>query len=109
MSNMAVTENRILLRYADEPDYSVDIDCYLEKGGYETLRRALTMKPEDIRLGVKASGLRGRGGAGFPCGVKWHDLVDRRSGKPIYLIYNGDESEPGTFKDRQLIHKDPHS
>ena len=56
---------------------------------------------------MKASGLRGRGGAGFPCGVKW-SFVDRRSGKPIYLICNADESEPGTFKDRQIIYKDPH-
>ena len=55
---------------------------------------------------VKKSGLRGRGGAGFPCGVKW-SLVDRKSGKPIYLIVNADESEPGTFKDRALIEGDP--
>lgn len=105
---MAVTETRMLLKYADEADYSPAIDSYLKVGGYESLKKALTMKPEDIRLEVKASGLRGRGGAGFPCGVKWHDLVDRKSGKPIYLICNADESEPGTFKDRQLIHKDPH-
>ena len=54
-----------------------------------------------------ASGLRGRGGAGFSCGLKW-SFVDRKSGKPIYLICNADESEPGTFKDKQIIHKDPH-
>ena len=60
-----------------------------------------------IREEVKASGLRGRGGAGFSCGLKW-SFVDRRSGKPIYLICNADESEPGTFKDRQIIYKDPH-
>ena len=62
---------------------------------------------EQIRDDVKLSGLRGRGGAGFSCGLKW-SFVDRRSGKPIYLICNADESEPGTFKDRQIIHKDPH-
>ncbi len=105
---MAAKENRILLKHADEPSYTVDIDCYLKHGGYENLKKALGMKPEDIRLEVKASGLRGRGGAGFPCGVKWHDLVDRKSGNPIYLVCNCDESEPGTFKDRQLVHKDPH-
>ncbi|MEZ5275308.1 MAG: NADH-quinone oxidoreductase subunit NuoF [Opitutaceae bacterium] len=105
---MAVTETRILLKHADEPGYSPAIRSYLQVGGYESLKKALTLKPEEIRLEVKASGLRGRGGAGFPCGVKWHDLVDRKSGKPIYLICNADESEPGTFKDRQLIHKDPH-
>jgi NADH-quinone oxidoreductase subunit F len=62
---------------------------------------------EQIREDVKLSGLRGRGGAGFSCGMKW-SFVDRRSGKPIYLICNADESEPGTFKDRQIIHRDPH-
>ncbi len=62
---------------------------------------------EQIREDVKISGLRGRGGAGFSCGLKW-SFVDRKSGKPIYLICNADESEPGTFKDRQIIHKDPH-
>src|SRR5262249_7068137 len=62
---------------------------------------------EQIREDVKLSGLRGRGGAGFSCGLKW-SFVDRRSGKPIYLICNADESEPGTFKDRQILHKDPH-
>ena len=56
---------------------------------------------------MKISGLRGRGGAGFSCGLKW-GFVDRKSGKPIYLICNADESEPGTFKDRQIIYKDPH-
>jgi NADH-quinone oxidoreductase subunit F len=62
---------------------------------------------EALREDVKASGLRGRGGAGFSAGLKW-SFVDRRSGKPIYLICNADESEPGTFKDRQILHKDPH-
>ncbi len=64
-------------------------------------------KPEELVDEVKKSGLRGRGGAGFPCGVKW-TLVDRKSGKPIYLVVNADESEPGTFKDRYIIHQDPH-
>ena len=63
--------------------------------------------PEQIRQEVMVSGLRGRGGAGFSCGLKW-SFVDRKSGKPIYLICNADESEPGTFKDRQIIYKDPH-
>jgi NADH-quinone oxidoreductase subunit F len=62
---------------------------------------------EQIRDDVKISGLRGRGGAGFSCGLKW-SFVDRKSGKPIYLICNADESEPGTFKDRQIMYKDPH-
>ena len=62
---------------------------------------------EVIRKEVLTSGLRGRGGAGFSAGMKWN-FVNRKSGKPIYLLCNADESEPGTFKDRQIIHKDPH-
>ncbi|HET7624418.1 MAG TPA: NADH-quinone oxidoreductase subunit F, partial [Verrucomicrobiae bacterium] len=112
-------EHRLILKFADEPGYTPDIECYLRHGGYESLRKALAMPPvdlpdgkkkspqEQIRDAVKASGLRGRGGAGFSCGLKW-SFVDRKSGKPIYLICNADESEPGTFKDRQIIHKDPH-
>ena len=110
---------KLILKHADEPGYTPDIDCYLRHGGYETLKKALAIQPKDlpdgkkqtgpeqIRDDVKASGLRGRGGAGFSCGLKW-SFVDRKSGKPIYLICNADESEPGTFKDRQIIHKDPH-
>ncbi|HHY86240.1 MAG TPA: NADH-quinone oxidoreductase subunit NuoF [Verrucomicrobia bacterium] len=113
------SEYRLILKHADEPGYTPDIDCYLRHGGYETLKKALSLPPkelpdgrtmsgpEQIREEVKISGLRGRGGAGFSCGLKW-SFVDRKSGKPIYLICNADESEPGTFKDRQIIHKDPH-
>src|SRR6187455_1574810 len=112
-------EFRLILKHADTAGYTPDIDCYMRHGGYETLKKALSIPPKDlpdgkklsaqeqIREDVKLSGLRGRGGAGFSCGLKW-SFVDRRSGKPIYLICNADESEPGTFKDRQIIHKDPH-
>jgi NADH-quinone oxidoreductase subunit F len=112
-------EFRLILKHADEPGYTPDIECYLRHGGYEALKKALAIQPRDlaegkkmsaqeqIREDVKISGLRGRGGAGFSCGLKW-SFVDRKSGKPIYLICNADESEPGTFKDRQIIHKDPH-
>jgi NADH-quinone oxidoreductase subunit F len=112
-------EHRLILKYADQPGYTNDLDCYVRHGGYEMLKKALAVAPKDladgkkmsgpeqIREDVKASGLRGRGGAGFSCGLKW-SFVDRRSGKPIYLICNADESEPGTFKDRQIIYKDPH-
>jgi NADH-quinone oxidoreductase subunit F len=112
-------EYRLILKHADEPGYTPDIECYLRHGGYEMLKKALAIPSkelpdgkkvspqEQLRDDVKASGLRGRGGAGFSCGLKW-SFVDRRSGKPIYLICNADESEPGTFKDRQIIHKDPH-
>ena len=100
-------ERRIVFRHVGEPGYTTDLACYVRHGGYETLRKAVTRKPEELIDEVKKSGLRGRGGAGFPCGVKW-TLVDRKSGKPIYLIVNADESEPGTFKDRYIVYKDPH-
>ena len=112
-------EYRLILKNVDQPCYTTDIDCYLRHGGYEALKKAISLPAKDlpdgkklspqeqIRDEVKISGLRGRGGAGFSCGLKW-SFVDRRSGKPIYLICNADESEPGTFKDRQIIYKDPH-
>jgi NADH-quinone oxidoreductase subunit F len=112
-------EYRLILKHADEPGYTPDIECYLRHGGYQALRKGLALQtkplpdgramtgPEQLRDEVMKSGLRGRGGAGFSCGLKW-SFVDRKSGKPIYLICNADESEPGTFKDKQLLHKDPH-
>lgn len=83
------------------------IKVYKEHGGYQTLTKALKMKPEDIINEVKASELRGRGGAGFPTGVKW-GFLPKNSTKPVYLICNADEGEPGTFKDRQILEYDPH-
>jgi NADH-quinone oxidoreductase subunit F len=83
------------------------LDGYLRTGGYGPLRTALGMGPADLRELVKASGLRGRGGAGFPTGVKW-GFVPQDTGKPIYLVVNADEGEPGTFKDRELMERDPH-
>jgi NADH-quinone oxidoreductase subunit F len=65
------------------------------------------MQPKDITEEVKKSGLRGRGGAGFPTGMKW-TFIPPNNTKPVYLICNGDESEPGTFKDRYILHQDPH-
>ena len=112
-------ECRQILKYVDQPGYTPDLECYLRHGGYEVLKKALALAPktlpngqtlsgpEQLRREVMASGLRGRGGAGFSCGLKW-SFVDRKSGKPIYLICNADESEPGTFKDKQIIYKDPH-
>jgi NADH-quinone oxidoreductase subunit F len=112
-------EYRLILKHADESGYTPDMECYLRHGGYEDLKKALVIPPktlpdgrtalgaEQIRDDVKLSGLRGRGGAGFSCGLKW-SFVDRKSGKPIYLICNADESEPGTFKDKQILYKDPH-
>jgi len=100
-------EKRLILKHADEPGYTRDIDCYIKHGGYEVQKKAYKMEPDAIHKEVMDSGIRGRGGAGFPTGLKWK-FLDRRSGKPIYLICNADESEPGTFKDKQVIYKDPH-
>ncbi|MBC8043140.1 MAG: NADH-quinone oxidoreductase subunit NuoF [Rhizobacter sp.] len=81
---------------------------YESAGGYKNLKKVLsTMKPEEVVADVKKSGLRGRGGAGFPTGLKWSFLA-RPEGKPRYLACNGDESEPGTFKDRQIFEFNPH-
>jgi len=100
-------QRRIIFQHIDEPGYTTDLACYRRHGGYEVLAQAVKRKPEELIEEVKKSGLRGRGGAGFPCGVKF-GLVDRKSGKPIYLVVNADESEPGTFKDRYIMHQDPH-
>jgi NADH-quinone oxidoreductase subunit F len=97
---------RVLLANVDKPN-STAIDTYLASGGYESARKALAMAPGDITQLVKDSELRGRGGAGFPTGMKW-SFVPKNAPKPTYLLCNADESEPGTFKDRVLIEKDPH-
>jgi NADH-quinone oxidoreductase subunit F len=82
-------------------------EVYRENGGYKSVEKALSMQPDDITEEVKASGLRGRGGAGFPVGMKW-SFIDKKSGKPRHLVCNADESEPGTFKDRFLMEYIPH-
>jgi NADH-quinone oxidoreductase subunit F len=96
----------ILLR-ARGTKNSRSIDTYLSAGGYQSLAKALEMEQDAVIEEVKSSGLRGRGGAGFPTGVKW-GFVPKDIDKPKYLICNADESEPGTFKDREIIHVDPH-
>jgi NADH-quinone oxidoreductase subunit F len=100
-------ERRIVFKNAWTQGYTPDIDCYVKHGGYEQIKKALKMKPEEIIEEVKKANLRGRGGAGFPCGVKW-GFIRRDDGKPHYITCNGDESEPGTFKDRYILHNDPH-
>lgn len=84
-----------------------NLDTYRQHGGYETLKKALGMKPDDIVEEVKKSGLRGRGGAGFPTGMKWSFLA-KPEGVPRHLVCNADESEPGTFKDRYMMERLPH-
>jgi NADH-quinone oxidoreductase subunit F len=100
-------ERRIIFENISRPGWSPDIDTYLAHGGYKMLEKALGMQPQEIVDTVKAANLRGRGGAGFPCGVKW-SFIKREDGKPHYITVNGDESEPGTFKDRYILHNDPH-
>ena len=112
------SEYKLVLRHVDEAGYTNDIKCYQKHGGYKTMKKVFKLKAKKTKIGavtpqevirkeVLTSGLRGRGGAGFSAGMKWN-FVNRKSGKPIYLLCNADESEPGTFKDRQIIHKDPH-
>ena len=87
---------------------ATSLDRYLELDGYKALQKALGMQPDAIIAEVKASNLRGRGGAGFPTGMKW-SFVPKQSAKPKYVLCNGDESEPGTCKDRLIFEHDPHS
>ncbi|MFP5376331.1 MAG: NADH-quinone oxidoreductase subunit F, partial [Acidimicrobiia bacterium] len=94
----------IVTRRLAVPD-SWTLPAYLGSGGYAGLRKALTMKPEDVAAEVLASSLLGRGGAGFEAGKKWSMLGRPR---PAYVVVNGDESEPATFKDHMLIERDPH-
>lgn len=104
----AVTTNgypKIVHKWLDVPGIE-NLDTYVANGGYEGFKKALTMKPEDIIAEVKASGLRGRGGAGFSTGMKW-ELMDKRF-SPRYVVANDDEAEPCTFKDRELTEKLPH-
>ncbi|MHB8513333.1 MAG: NADH-quinone oxidoreductase subunit NuoF [Actinomycetota bacterium] len=82
------------------------LDSYVKAGGYQAWRKALGMPPGEITELIKGAGLRGRGGAGFPTGMKWGFI--KREDTPTYLVCNADEGEPGTFKDRELMERDPH-
>ena len=98
---------KVLLEHIDVPGIET-YDVYRSKGGYASVEKAIkTMTPDAIVEEVKKSGLRGRGGAGFPTGMKWSFLA-KPEGVPRYLVCNADESEPGTFKDRYLMEKIPH-
>jgi NADH-quinone oxidoreductase subunit F len=102
-----MTYQPVLTSHINEPS-SYTLDFYMKNlRGYEGLRKALTLKPNDIIEQVKASGLRGRGGAGFPTGMKWQ-FVLKDTPKPKYICCNADESEPGTFKDHVLMERNPH-
>lgn len=98
---------KILFEKLDIPNIN-EYEVYRKNGGYSSVEKALkTMTPDQVVEEVKASQLRGRGGAGFPMGMKW-SFIDKKSGKPRHLVVNADESEPGTFKDRYLMHHIPH-
>ena len=100
-------EYRMIFRNVDRRGWDESINSYLADGGYKDLKKAMKMKPHEVTEQVKVSGLRGRGGAGFPTGIKW-GFIPPNNKKPVYLICNCDESEPGTFKDRYIVHQDPH-
>jgi NADH-quinone oxidoreductase subunit F len=102
---MAEFEPVLTARWGD--DEAVSIDGYLKAGGYQGLKKALSMSPGDVIEEVQSSGLRGRGGAGFPTGTKW-SFIPQDTGKPVYVVANFDESEPGTFNNRELVERDPH-
>lgn len=99
-------ETRVVLKGMEEAD-SWKLAVYSKNGGYVAAKKALSMEPDQITLEVKNSGLRGLGGAGFPTGVKW-GFIPKNPTKPIYLVCNADEGEPGTFKDRQIMEHVPH-
>jgi NADH-quinone oxidoreductase subunit F len=99
-------EVRIISKYFGDPEART-LEGARQRGRYQALQKALGMEPDQITEVVKASGLRGRGGAGFPTGVKW-SFMPKDTAKPHYLCCNADESEPGTFKDREILRWDPH-
>ena len=98
---------KILSKHWDDPKQK-EIETYLERGGYQALKKTLATPPDEVIAEVKTSGIRGRGGAGFPAGVKW-GFIPKEAEKPKYLCCNADEGEPGTFKDRDIMRYDPHS
>lgn len=98
-------EKRIVLKNCQVIDPR-DINTYLEQDGFKALKQVLGMTPEAVIAEVKASGLKGRGGAGFPCGMKW-ELARKSAGSDKFLICNADEGEVGTFKDRYILQNDP--
>ena len=98
-------EKHLLLRHRDIPDIH-ELEVYRKHGGFEAFRKAVTqMTPDEVTEEVKKSGLRGRGGAGFPTGLKW-SFMDKKNW-PHYVVANADESEPGTFKDREIMERNP--
>lgn len=100
-----MAEYKLLFEHAHDPEFAT-LDGYLKHGGYQGLKKALTMDRQAVIDQVKASGLRGRGGAGFPTWIKWNG-IEKEKTQPHYMICNADEGEPGTFKDKQLMEQCP--
>ena len=95
----------IILRHRDVPNIAA-LDVYLAHGGYDGLKKALSMEPGAVIDEIKKAVIRGRGGAGFPAGIKW-GFIPKGDGEK-YIVVNADESETGTFKDREILEKNPH-
>ena len=100
-------DERFLSKPFDRPD-GHEIDVYEQNGGYQALRKAMEMSREEIIDEVKTSNLRGRGGAGFPAGIKW-SFIPQETEEDKYIVVNADEGEPGTFKDRYIMERNPHA
>lgn len=95
----------VILRHRDVENIK-ELDVYVKNGGYDGLKKALSMTPEEVVNEIKAAGIRGRGGAGFPAGIKW-SFMPKGDGQK-YIVINNDESETGTFKDREILEQNPH-
>ena len=104
---MTAAVEKVVTRHWGKPDQHT-LKGYKASGGYQQLKKVLELSPDAVTQEVKKSNLRGRGGAGFPTGMKW-SFVPKDSPKPKYLAINADESEPGTAKDRFILENDPHS
>ena len=104
---MAAEQTKIVYEHIGAEGWNASIEKYIEAGGYRILSETVKRDSAELCAEMLKSNLRGRGGAGFPVGMKWK-FVDRKSGKPVYLIANADESEPGTCKDRMILYQDPH-
>src|SRR5437016_5289533 len=100
-----MAEYKLILEHAADPAYQT-LAGYKKTGGFKALEKSLGMDRQAVIDQIKASGLRGRGGAGFPTWIKWNGIEKQKTG-PIYLICNADEGEPGTFKDKQLMEETP--
>ena len=104
---MAINYSELPRLVLPEIDNLHELQTYRDNGGYEMYRKAVSMTPDEVIEEVKKSGLRGRGGACFPTGLKW-SFMPKDNARPKYLCINGDESEPGSFKDREIFERNPH-